>query len=238
MSAVGAGAIAASFSLLHDPRVGIVAEIAEAARESAAPDFIHYSARTCATTALGGVSGPLVATAAALLAGCGTMSAPMPTSQAFLASAMATKSTKVTLDHASFNYGQQVGRAKYGTPMLTAAPAPTKINQYSYDFGRVVGYLEGAEDCYNNLSGSFNADQWKNFADQQYDALVAAEKLIEQDNQLETNCGVALGIIKGGISSYNNLNGSFNSDQWKNFADTNYQNVAQAIIALLRAEGQ
>ncbi|HEY9721633.1 MAG TPA: hypothetical protein V6D47_06445 [Oscillatoriaceae cyanobacterium] len=181
----------------------------------------------------------LVATAAVLLAGCGTMPTPMSTSQAFMATAMSHKSTKkVTLDRASFNYGQQVARAKYGKPMLTAAPQPTKIDQYSYDFGRVVGYLEGAEDCYNNLSGSFNSDQWKNFADQQYDALVAAEKLIQQDRQLEANCGVALGIIQGGISSYNNLSGSFDSQQWKNFADTNYQNVAQAINALLRAEGQ
>ncbi len=61
----GSGAIAANFSLLYDPRVGIIAELAETARETGAPDFIHYRASTCFTRPVGGVSGRFAATAAA-----------------------------------------------------------------------------------------------------------------------------------------------------------------------------
>lgn len=178
----------------------------------------------------------LVATAAVLLAGCGVAPAPLASSPAYMAAVMSHKATARKLDRASFAYGQAIARRTVGKPMLTTTAAPQKIDPYSYDFGRVVGYLEGAEDCYNNLDGSFNADQWKNVADQQYKALVAAEKLIQGDAQLASTCAEASGLIKGAIASYDNLDGSFNAEQWKNFAYTNYQNVAQAINLLLKEE--
>lgn len=188
---------------------------------------------------------------AGLLAGCGAH--PMPTAGGALASALQAQSKKKSpksnpgrIDTRSYQAGIEAGKARAKAPVrqgltppgAAAATTPNGMDKLSYECGFAVGELQGALNAYSRIDGSFDVYQWKSFAYMLQSAMTDAQTVLSSDPQLTAKCGVALGILTGGIQSFNSINGSFDVNQWQSFADANrnvLQNALQSLQQALQA---
>jgi hypothetical protein len=188
------------------------------------------------------------ATVALVLAGCGTHLAPTagPAATAAL-EAQAKKKAAKKVDQKAFQAGVAAAKArlektqkptqgldKPGGAADTPVQTPAGTDPYSFQLGYATGLLQGGLNAYNRINGSFDVYQWKNFAYMVESAEKDALTALQADPNLATKAAVPVGILQGGIRSFESINGSFDVYQWQSFADSN-RNVLKSALAALQA---
>jgi hypothetical protein len=175
----------------------------------------------------------LVLVASMVLTGCGAASS-MVGSQAgglLIASGKQKKTVSSKLDQASYEAGLALGLSKSGQKASLPRLRQGSIDRFSFNLGQLLGLLQGALNSYNRLEGEFNVKQFRNFAEINRAAIVDARDLIRSNKELLEHKELAgvLGLLEGGLRSFDAISGSFNVTQWKSFADSNRE-VLQAAV--------
>lgn len=169
----------------------------------------------------------------AMLSGCGAPQGMVGTPVNTAVSqdshaAFAAKSFK-KFDRASFDQGLKAGQEQVASYRTMAAADPL-----SYDYGYVVGLLRGSIASFGRISGSFDTAQWKSFAYMNRKAMTDALESLQKNPELAAKYGVTVGILLGGIDSFDSIHGSFDSAQWKEFAYSNERVLKRAYDSLIK----
>ena len=173
--------------------------------------------------------------AGTLLAGCGANPAVSPSLMPSGVSSLSRQATAQPLDQASYKKGIAAGLAKLQSKSKAPGQAigsPAGVDPSSYAVGYSYGLIQGSLNSYNRISGSFDAAEWRSFADMVFGAMQDAQRSLKANPQVASRYGLTIGILTGGIQSYASLSGSFNSEQWKSFAESNRRVLEQALQSM------
>ncbi|MEB3223115.1 MAG: hypothetical protein VKS61_13650 [Candidatus Sericytochromatia bacterium] len=175
-----------------------------------------------------------VLAASTLLAACGSSPAvgTLSPAERLAAQANRKKAVKTALDQASYEAGLAFGKAKASGKASRTQLKQGVPDQYSFACGYALGLMLGALASYDRLDASFNAEQYRGFADIQWRAMKDAHTAIKNNPELAQKAAVVLGMLEGGMRNYGSIQGSFNASQWKTFADAN-RNVLEAAAEAL-----
>lgn len=174
----------------------------------------------------------VVIVAMGLLAGCGSPSGMVAPD--FGASQNATliagASKKVAgLNKQAFEAGLTAGMSKATTLYRTQ-----DASNVSYDYGYAVGLIQGSLNAFNRINGSFGVSEWKSFTYMNRKAMEDALNALQKNPELASKQGVAIGILQGGIASFDSIQGTFGTAQWKAFAYSNERVLKNALSALTK----
>ncbi|HEY9854683.1 MAG TPA: hypothetical protein V6D05_03015 [Stenomitos sp.] len=174
-----------------------------------------------------------VAVVVGLLAGCGNPSGlvspgGMTASDSEIVAQAVTKLP--TLNKVTFAKGLAAGRNKAKSLYQTQDAA----SDYSYDYGYAVGLIQGALNAYARIDGTFDVGQWKSFAFMNRDAMADALRALQKNPEVAAKQTVAIGILQGGLASFDSIKGSFKAAQWAAFADSNKSVLSTALAALTK----
>lgn len=172
----------------------------------------------------------VVVVAMGLLAGCGTpgglVASDLGSSQN--ATLIASTSKKVAgFDKQAFESGLSAGMSKAKTIYRTQ-----NTNNVSYDYGYAVGLIQGSLNSFARINGSFNVSEWRSLTYMNRKAMEDALNALQKNPELASKQAVAIGMLQGGISSFDSISGTFGTAQWKAFAYSN-ERVLKNVLAEL-----
>ena len=174
----------------------------------------------------------VVVMAMGLLAGCGTPSglvaSDLGVSQNATLFASAAKMV-AGLDKQALESGLTAGMSK-ATNLYRTQDA----SNVSYDYGYAVGLIQGSLNAFNRINGSFGASEWKSFSYMNRKAMEDALNALQKNPELASKQGVAIGMLQGGIASFDSIRGTFDTAQWKAFAYSNERVLKNALSALTK----